>query len=89
MDTVCFVVITFGNLIIFSYGLEISHVYIFCIFLKTRDAYFDHIFPFLFFSWKFSRTDIQGNVDIRDLTWEQKEKVLRLLFAKMNGFVPR
>ncbi|XP_014691192.2 basal body-orientation factor 1 isoform X1 [Equus asinus] len=34
-------------------------------------------------------TDIQGNVDIRDLTWEQKEKVLRLLFAKMNGFVPR
>ncbi|XP_004682123.2 PREDICTED: basal body-orientation factor 1 isoform X1 [Condylura cristata] len=35
--------------------------------------------------WK----DIQGNVDIGDLTWEQKEKVLRLLFAKMNGFVPR
>ncbi|XP_023367255.1 basal body-orientation factor 1 [Otolemur garnettii] len=34
-------------------------------------------------------TDIKGNVDIGDLTWEQKEKVLRLLFAKMNGFVPR
>ncbi|TKC44980.1 hypothetical protein EI555_008200, partial [Monodon monoceros] len=34
-------------------------------------------------------TDIQGNMDIGDLTWEQKEKVLRLLFAKMNGFVPR
>ncbi|XP_019650186.1 basal body-orientation factor 1 isoform X3 [Ailuropoda melanoleuca] len=34
-------------------------------------------------------TNIQGNVDIGDLTWEQKEKVLRLLFAKMNGFVPR
>ncbi|XP_040333599.1 basal body-orientation factor 1 isoform X4 [Herpailurus yagouaroundi] len=34
-------------------------------------------------------TDIQGNVDIEDLTWEQKEKVLRLLFAKMNGFVSR
>ncbi|XP_036769118.1 basal body-orientation factor 1 isoform X4 [Manis pentadactyla] len=34
-------------------------------------------------------TGIQGNVDIGDLTWEQKEKVLRLLFAKMNGFVPR
>ncbi|KAK2500404.1 hypothetical protein MC885_003039 [Smutsia gigantea] len=34
-------------------------------------------------------TDIQGYVDIGDLTWEQKEKVLRLLFAKMNGFVPR
>ncbi|XP_059951819.1 basal body-orientation factor 1 isoform X1 [Mesoplodon densirostris] len=33
-------------------------------------------------------TDIQGNMDIGDLTWEQKEKVLRLLFAKMNGFVP-
>jgi len=25
-----------------------------------------------------------GKVDIRDLTWEQKEKVLRLLFARMN-----
>uniref|UniRef100_G3X2L0 Basal body-orientation factor 1 n=1 Tax=Sarcophilus harrisii TaxID=9305 RepID=G3X2L0_SARHA len=25
------------------------------------------------------------DVDIGDLTWEQKEKVLRLLFAKMNG----
>ncbi|XP_055989983.1 basal body-orientation factor 1 isoform X2 [Sorex fumeus] len=33
--------------------------------------------------------NIQGDVDIGDLTWEQKEKVLRLLFAKMNGFVPR
>nr|XP_048305116.1 basal body-orientation factor 1 isoform X3 [Myodes glareolus] len=31
----------------------------------------------------------QKNVDIRDLTWEQKEKVLRLLFAKMNGFASR
>ncbi|XP_021489812.2 basal body-orientation factor 1 [Meriones unguiculatus] len=29
------------------------------------------------------------NVDIGDLTWEQKEKVLRLLFAKMNGFAAR
>ncbi|XP_020378776.1 basal body-orientation factor 1 [Rhincodon typus] len=27
-----------------------------------------------------------GKVNISDLTWEQKEKVLRLLFAKMNGF---
>ncbi|XP_078090481.1 basal body-orientation factor 1-like isoform X2 [Mustelus asterias] len=26
-----------------------------------------------------------GKVNISDLTWEQKEKVLRLLFAKMNG----
>ncbi|XP_040831230.1 basal body-orientation factor 1 [Ochotona curzoniae] len=34
-------------------------------------------------------TITQGNVDIGDLTWEQKEKVLRLLFAKMNGFAPR
>ncbi|XP_051005185.1 basal body-orientation factor 1 [Acomys russatus] len=31
----------------------------------------------------------QKNVDIGDLTWEQKEKVLRLLFAKMNGFAER
>ncbi|CAJ0945749.1 unnamed protein product [Ranitomeya imitator] len=28
-----------------------------------------------------------GRVDFTDLTWEQKEKVLRLLFAKMNGSV--
>ncbi|OCT68141.1 hypothetical protein XELAEV_18039437mg [Xenopus laevis] len=35
-------------------------------------------------------THIQaGKVDIGDLTWEQKEKVLRLLFAKMNGFQSR
>lgn len=27
----------------------------------------------------------QGNVDIGDLTWEQKERVLRYLFARMNG----
>jgi len=26
-----------------------------------------------------------GRVDIADLTWEQKEKVLRYLFARMNG----
>ncbi|XP_063804401.1 basal body-orientation factor 1 isoform X2 [Pseudophryne corroboree] len=30
-----------------------------------------------------------GRVDVGDLTWEQKEKVLRLLFAKMNGSVIR
>nr|XP_033808847.1 basal body-orientation factor 1 isoform X2 [Geotrypetes seraphini] len=31
-------------------------------------------------------TNIQsGKVDISDLTWEQKERVLRLLFAKING----
>ncbi|XP_006815796.1 basal body-orientation factor 1-like [Saccoglossus kowalevskii] len=28
---------------------------------------------------------IAGQVDISELTWEQKEKVIRLLFAKMNG----
>nr|XP_009921115.1 PREDICTED: basal body-orientation factor 1 [Haliaeetus albicilla] len=28
-------------------------------------------------------------VDISELTWEQKERVLRLLFAKMNGTNPR
>ncbi|XP_075386948.1 basal body-orientation factor 1 [Tenrec ecaudatus] len=33
--------------------------------------------------------NIQGDVDIGDLTWEQKEKVLRLLFAKMNGSASR
>ncbi|KAM3918767.1 basal body-orientation factor 1 isoform 2-T2 [Leptodactylus fuscus] len=30
-----------------------------------------------------------GKADFGDLTWEQKEKVLRLLFAKMNGSVIR
>ncbi|XP_072284866.1 basal body-orientation factor 1 [Pyxicephalus adspersus] len=30
-----------------------------------------------------------GKVDITDLTWEQKEKVLRLLFAKINTSVPQ
>lgn len=28
---------------------------------------------------------IEGRVDIGDLTWEQRERVLRLLFAKLNG----
>ncbi|KAM8921290.1 basal body-orientation factor 1 [Pelodytes ibericus] len=36
--------------------------------------------------WSHVRT---GKVDMGDLTWEQKEQVLRLLFAKMNGFQPR
>lgn len=26
-----------------------------------------------------------GKVDVADLTWEQKERVLRFLFARMNG----
>lgn len=34
----------------------------------------------------FSRTHQPGSkVEISELTWEQKEHVLRLLFAKMNG----
>lgn len=38
----------------------------------------------------FCRTNIQkGKVDISELTWEQKESVLRLLFAKMNGLRTR
>jgi hypothetical protein len=31
------------------------------------------------------RYDIGGKVDVSDLTWEQKEKILRYLFARMNG----
>ncbi|XP_053119902.1 basal body-orientation factor 1 isoform X3 [Hemicordylus capensis] len=31
----------------------------------------------------------KGKVDISELTWEQKESVLRLLFAKMNGLSHR
>ncbi|MBN3298777.1 BBOF1 factor, partial [Amia calva] len=35
-------------------------------------------------------TNVQsGRIDISELTWEQKEKVLRLLFAKMNGLTSR
>lgn len=38
----------------------------------------------------FFREKIQfEKVDISELTWEQKERVLRLLFAKMNGTNPR
>ena len=28
---------------------------------------------------------MESKVDIKDLTWEQRERVLRLLFAKLNG----
>lgn len=28
---------------------------------------------------------VKGQVDIKDLTWEDKEKILRVLFARMNG----
>lgn len=31
------------------------------------------------------RSRTSGPVDISDLTWEQREKVLRYLFARMNG----
>ncbi len=31
------------------------------------------------------RVDVSGKVDISDLTWEQKERVLRYLFSKVNG----
>lgn len=38
----------------------------------------------------FFRSNLQSSkVDISDLTWEQKERVLRLLFAKMNGLKTR
>ena len=29
---------------------------------------------------------LDTHVNISDLTWEQRERVLRLLFAKMNGY---
>ncbi|KAK3716448.1 hypothetical protein QZH41_019378, partial [Actinostola sp. cb2023] len=31
-------------------------------------------------------TGMEGKIDIGDLTWEQRERILRLMFAKMNGF---
>lgn len=31
-------------------------------------------------------TGVQGKVDMSELTWEQRERILRMLFAKMNGF---
>lgn len=31
-------------------------------------------------------TGVQGKVDMAELTWEQRERILRLMFAKMNGF---
>ena len=33
--------------------------------------------------------DIDPTVDVSELTWEQRERVLRLLFASMNGFKGR
>lgn len=30
-------------------------------------------------------TGMEGKIDVGDLTWEQRERVLRMLFAKMNG----
>ena len=30
-------------------------------------------------------SEVESRVDIKDLTWEQRERVLRLLFAKLNG----
>lgn len=43
-------------------------------------------YDFLDYLTFFCRTNIKkGKVDISELTWEQKESVLRLLFAKMNG----
>ena len=37
--------------------------------------------------WRNFRAQSTGAVDIGDLTWEQKEKVLRYLFSRMNGVV--
>ena len=34
---------------------------------------------------RYYRHDINDMVDLADLTWEQKEQVLRELFARMNG----
>ncbi|XP_031564389.1 basal body-orientation factor 1-like [Actinia tenebrosa] len=31
-------------------------------------------------------TGMEGKIDIGELTWEQRERILRLLFAKMNGY---
>ena len=31
-------------------------------------------------------TGVQGKVDMAELTWEQRERILRMMFAKMNGF---
>lgn len=33
----------------------------------------------------YSRTNLGVEVDIADLTWEQKEQVLRALFIRMNS----
>lgn len=45
-----------------------------------------HMLQLIFFICLFLRTrQPGGKVELCDLTWEQKEHVLRLLFAKMNG----
>ena len=35
-------------------------------------------------SFDVNRTNLGGEVDVADLTWEQKEQVLRELFLRMN-----
>ena len=39
---------------------------------------------FAFFYFGLFRTNLGAEVDIADLTWEQKEQVLRALFIRMN-----
>lgn len=63
--------------------------FLFIYFVFFKENKFTLIIFLTFFSLKFFRPTNLKNVDIGDLTWEQKEKVLRLLFAKMNGFAAR
>ncbi|EDO37303.1 predicted protein, partial [Nematostella vectensis] len=50
---------------------------------KSSDTSTNNVFEDLREAEKWS--GMEGKVDVGDLTWEQRERVLRLLFAKMNG----
>lgn len=54
---------------------------------KSQIRGFVHSWKTLMFQFHlFARTHQPGSrVEMSDLTWEEKEQVLRLLFAKMNG----
>ena len=47
-------------------------------------ALMQSIFYFFTYGFAFGREGVKDGADISDLTWEQKEQVLRLMFSKMN-----
>jgi hypothetical protein len=51
---------------------------------KESDASTNNVFEDLKMAEQW--TGMEGKIDVGELTWEQRERILRLLFAKMNGY---